>query len=95
MIPSLQADPETEAYGDAASDAMIHASKVTTGIASVVIGLGLLATMALPFVPKPPARERAPAARRPVPATTRRRLASWRDADHAQTTVPRPDVTDP
>ena len=60
VIPSLQADPKTEAYGDAASDAMIHASKVTTGIASVVIGLGLLATIALPFVPKPPARERAP-----------------------------------
>jgi len=60
VIPSLQADPTTQAYGDAASDAMIHASKVTTGIASVVIGLGLLATVALPFVPKPPARERAP-----------------------------------
>ncbi len=60
VIPSLKADPTTQAVGEAASDAMIHASKVTTGIASVVIGLGLLATIALPFVPKPPARERAP-----------------------------------
>ena len=60
VIPSLQADPATAAYGDAAADAMIHASKVTTGVASVVIALGLAATIALPFVPKPPARERAP-----------------------------------
>jgi EmrB/QacA subfamily drug resistance transporter len=60
IIPTLQDNPKTEAYGDAASDAMIHASKVTTGIASVVIGLGLVATIALPFVPKPPGRERAP-----------------------------------
>jgi hypothetical protein len=39
---------------------MIRASKVTTGIASLVIMVGLAATVALPFVPKPPARERAP-----------------------------------
>jgi MFS family permease len=70
VIPSLQANPATAAYGDAASDAMIHASKVTTGVASVVIGLGLAATLALPFVPKPPARERAP---RGEKGTSRRR----------------------
>jgi EmrB/QacA subfamily drug resistance transporter len=58
VIPSLQAVPATSAYGDAAADAMIHASKVTTGVAAVVIGLGLAATVALPFVPKPPGRER-------------------------------------
>ena len=60
VIPSLKADPATAAYGQAASDAMIRASKVTTGIASLVIMVGLAATVALPFVPKPPARERAP-----------------------------------
>jgi hypothetical protein len=70
VIPSLQADPKTQAYGDAASDAMIHASKVTTGIASIVIAFGLAATIALPFVPKPPARERAPRAEK---APSRRR----------------------
>jgi len=70
VIPSLQADPATAAYGDAAADAMIHASKVTTGVASVVIALGLAATIALPFVPKPPARERAP---RGEKAASRRR----------------------
>jgi MFS family permease len=56
VIPSLQANPATAAYGDAAADAMIHASKVTTGIAAGVIALGLAATLALPFVPKPPPR---------------------------------------
>ena len=62
VIPSLQENPATAAYGDAASEAMIRASKVTTGIASLVILVGLAATVALPFVPKPPARERAPRA---------------------------------
>jgi len=60
VIPSLQANPATAAYGNAASDAMIHASKVTTGIAAIVIALGLTATIALPYVPKPPQRERSP-----------------------------------
>ena len=62
VIPSLQAVPATQAYGDAAADAMIRASKVTTGIAALVIAVGLAATVALPFVPPPPGRERAPAA---------------------------------
>ena len=62
VIPSLQENPATAAYGDAASEAMIRASKVTTGIASLVILVGLAATVALPFVPKPPPRERAPRA---------------------------------
>jgi MFS family permease len=50
-IPSLQAKPATQTAGDAAAAAMISASKVTTGVASVIIALGLLATIALPKLP--------------------------------------------
>ena len=52
VIPSLQANPATTAAGDAAATAMIHASKVTTGVAAAIITLGLAATWALP--PTPP-----------------------------------------
>lgn len=48
VIPSLQADPATAAAGAVANDAMIQASKVTTGIASLIIAMGLAATWALP-----------------------------------------------
>lgn len=48
VIPSLVADPATTAVGDVASAAMIDASKVTTGVASIIIALGLAATWALP-----------------------------------------------
>ncbi|WP_084130305.1 MFS transporter [Demequina sp. NBRC 110055] len=47
-IPALQADPATEAEGDAAAEAMITASRITTGVAAGVILLGLAATLALP-----------------------------------------------
>jgi len=73
VIPSLQENPATAAYGDAASEAMIRASKVTTGIASLVILVGLAATVALPFVPKPPPRERAPRAAAEAGTGRRRR----------------------
>jgi len=58
VIPSLQADPATKAAGDAASAALITASRWTTGIAALVIGLGLAATWALPYVPPAPAQPR-------------------------------------
>jgi len=62
VIPSLQAQPATQAAGDAAAEAMITASKVTTGVAALVIGLGLAATAALPYLPPPaPASGAAPA----------------------------------
>ncbi|HEX6887011.1 MAG TPA: hypothetical protein VF143_02805, partial [Candidatus Nanopelagicales bacterium] len=48
VIPSLEADPATAAAGAVASDAMIQASKVTTGVAAAIIALGLVATWALP-----------------------------------------------
>ncbi|WNM26438.1 MFS transporter [Demequina capsici] len=48
VIPSLQADPSTQVAGDAAADAMITASRITTGVAAVIILLGLAATLALP-----------------------------------------------
>jgi hypothetical protein len=66
VIPTLQANPATAAAGDAAAAGMIHASKVTTGVAAAIITLGLAATWALP--PTPP----APAAPNPGPDTTTR-----------------------
>ena len=76
IIPTLQADPATAAAGDAASQAMIHASKVTTGVAAAIIALGLAATWALPSstarLRVVPPEERA-ARRRRAPAESRRR----------------------
>ncbi len=68
-IPSLQAAPATAAVGDAAAAAMIHASKLTTGGASLVIALGLAATWALPYVPPPPRRPRRARGGRTSPGT--------------------------
>jgi EmrB/QacA subfamily drug resistance transporter len=62
VIPSLQDQPATQAAGDAAAQAMITASKVTTGIAALVIGLGLAATAALPHLPPPAPAPRGDAA---------------------------------
>ncbi|HET7902010.1 MAG TPA: MFS transporter [Candidatus Nanopelagicales bacterium] len=64
VIPSLQAHPATAAAGDAAASAMITASKVTTGIASLVILVGLAATWALPYVPPPATEPRAKSRKR-------------------------------
>ena len=47
-IPSLVADGTTADAGTAASDAMITATRITTGVASGVLLLGLAATLALP-----------------------------------------------
>jgi EmrB/QacA subfamily drug resistance transporter len=55
VIPTLQANPATAAAGDAAATGMIQASKVTTGVAAAIIGLGLAATWALPPTPPAPA----------------------------------------
>jgi EmrB/QacA subfamily drug resistance transporter len=54
VIPSLRSIPATASAGDAAAAAMISASKVTTGVAALVIGLGLGATWALPHIPPAP-----------------------------------------
>jgi Na+/melibiose symporter-like transporter len=54
VIPSLQASPATQTAGDAAAAGMIQASKVTTGVAALIIGLGLAATLALPRIPVVP-----------------------------------------
>jgi len=50
-IPALLADPATKAAGVAAADAMVHASRWTTGLAAGVLVLGLAATLALPPLP--------------------------------------------
>jgi MFS family permease len=47
-IAGLQAQPGLAAVAQAASDAMIHASRLTTGFAAVALVLGLLATFRLP-----------------------------------------------
>lgn len=52
-IPSLAQDPATAGAATVAADSLVHASKVTTGIAAGVLTLGLLATLALPHVPHP------------------------------------------
>ncbi|MBI1377575.1 MAG: DHA2 family efflux MFS transporter permease subunit [Frankiales bacterium] len=54
VIPSLRADPATAAAGEAAAAALVTASRWTTGIAAGVIGVGLLATLALPYVSPDP-----------------------------------------
>ncbi len=51
-IPYLQANPSTKALGDSAQKAMIEASKVTFGIAAVIITLGFVFTWMLPKQPK-------------------------------------------
>lgn len=59
-IPSLAADPATAAAAVEAEEALVHASKVTTGIAAGVLAIGLVATLALPTLPgdaAPGARE--------------------------------------
>ncbi len=47
-IVGLRADPTTQAAGDAAAQAMVHASRMTTGAATLALLVGLLATFALP-----------------------------------------------
>ncbi len=47
-IAGLQARPGGQAVAQAASEAMIHATRVTAGFAAVALFLGLLATFALP-----------------------------------------------
>jgi EmrB/QacA subfamily drug resistance transporter len=47
-IAGLQAQPALSAVADAASEAMIHASRFTTGLAALALVVGLLATFRLP-----------------------------------------------
>ncbi len=47
-ISGFQARPDSQAVAQAAADAMIHATRVTTGAAAAALVLGLLATFALP-----------------------------------------------
>ena len=60
-IPSLATNPATAAAAVDAEAALVHASKVTTGIAAGVLALGLAATLALPALPA----DAAPAPREP------------------------------
>ena len=47
-IAGLQAQPGGAASAQAAGDAMIHASRLTTGLAAIALVVGLLATFRLP-----------------------------------------------
>jgi len=60
-IPSLAANPATAPAVADAEQALVHASKVTTGIAAGVLAIGLAATLALPPLPA----DAAPAPRAP------------------------------
>lgn len=46
-IPALRANPATAPAAEAAAQALVHAAKVSTGIAAGVLGLGFLATLGL------------------------------------------------
>lgn len=46
-IPGLQRDPRTTAAADLASEALVDAAKVSTGVAGGILGVGFLATLAL------------------------------------------------
>jgi EmrB/QacA subfamily drug resistance transporter len=61
-IAGLQAQASTAAVAQAAGDAMITASRITTGLASLALVVGLLATFRLPrsALPTPPAEPTAP-----------------------------------
>lgn len=50
VIPSLAENPATAQAAELARQAMLHAARLTTGIAAVVLVVGLLATFALPHV---------------------------------------------
>ncbi len=56
-IPALVANPETAAAAAEAQEALVQASRITTGIAAGVLLLGVGATFALPHVPAQPAPE--------------------------------------
>jgi EmrB/QacA subfamily drug resistance transporter len=52
-IPALDASPATRPAAAAAREAMVDASRTTTGFAAAALLLGLLATLAIPKVPQP------------------------------------------
>jgi len=73
-IPELLRDPATAEVGEAAQASLITASKITTGIAALILLGGLAATLALPAAPvRPagaaPAPAPAPPASRPAEPT--------------------------
>ncbi len=60
-IPSLEGSEQAWNVGESASIALVDATRVTTGVASIVILAGLAATLALPRDPRPRARDDEPA----------------------------------
>lgn len=84
VIPSLQATPATQTAGDAAAAGMIQASKVTTGVAALIIGLGLAATLALPALPRVPPPPLSGKSHPAANQSTRRRRRSQLTVDHGK-----------
>lgn len=58
-IARLQAKPGQHAIAEAAGQAMVHASRLTTGLAALALVVGLVATLALPKQAGPAATESA------------------------------------
>ncbi|MGH1562494.1 MFS transporter [Mumia sp. DW29H23] len=50
-IPDLASDPATAPAAQVAADALVSASRITTGVAAVILVGGLAATLALPALP--------------------------------------------
>jgi MFS family permease len=84
VIPSLQATPATQTAGDAAAAGMIQASKVTTGVAALIIGLGLAATLALPALPRVPPPPLSGKSHPAANQSTRCRRRSQLTVDHGK-----------
>lgn len=71
VIPELVSDPATAEAGRAAEESLITASKVTTGVAALILVAGLAATLALPADPSSPRRNAGGDAAK-TPGRTRR-----------------------
>lgn len=57
-IPGLQANPRTADAADLAAEALVHAARISTGVAAGILGLGFLASLALREVPEELIRRR-------------------------------------
>lgn len=57
-IPGLQANPQTADAADLAAEALVHAARISTGVAAGILALGFVSTLALREVPEELIRRR-------------------------------------